>query len=132
MVIELKGKRQMIAKNGLTMSDYMLKAKTLSDHLATTGEIIPESGLVMYILNGLGPRYLIVLTTFNMTKICPSIRTFHNQLKNYEKMLLVSRWVYEDYIMQENVTHFNHGNHVSKSNNNKFDKNSGSQVNNRP
>lgn len=97
--MELKGNLQILSKNGLSVSNYMLKVKTLSDHLASIGEIIPECDPFLYILNDLCPQYLTFLTIFNMTQIHPSIGILHNQLDNFERMLLVSKIVHQEYVV---------------------------------
>lgn len=61
--------------------------KTLYDHLLTLGKIIYEKVLVLYVLNGNGPRYLTFVTSFNMTQNRPSINILHSLLENYERML---------------------------------------------
>lgn len=66
-VMELSGILQSLSKNDLSVANSMLFAKTLSDHLATIGDFILQREIVLYILNGLGSRYLTFVTTFNMT-----------------------------------------------------------------
>lgn len=112
--MELREKLQIHTNNGFNVSDYILKAKTLSVHL------------VLYILNGLGPWHLTSMTTFNMNQICPSVWILHNQLKSYERMLLVFKGMHQEYVVQENVTHFNRENHVLNNNNNRSNGNFGS------
>lgn len=66
-IMELRGRLQSLSKKSLSVSEYLLRPKSIVDHLASTGEIIPELELVLYILNGLGPRYLTFVTSINMT-----------------------------------------------------------------
>lgn len=62
----------------LSVVEYMLHAKTLSDHLTAASEVIFEHEMVLYILYEVGPRYLTFVTTFNMTQIKPSIGMLQN------------------------------------------------------
>lgn len=66
-VIELRRKLQSLSKNNLSIGEYLLRTKTILNHLASTGEVILERELVLYILNGLDPRYLSFVTSFNLT-----------------------------------------------------------------
>lgn len=70
--------------------------KTLTDHIATTSEVILECEMVLYVFNGLGHRYLTFVTTFNMTQVKPFVGMLHNQLKNFERMLLAYEGVNQD------------------------------------
>lgn len=78
--MKLHGRLQSLAKNGMSISDYMLKVKTFIDNLAATGEIIPEHEVVLYILNSLGLRYVNFVTTFNMTHFGHSMGVLHSHL----------------------------------------------------
>lgn len=51
-----------------------------------------------------------------MTHIFPFVGILRNQLEDYEKILRVSEGVHQEFFVQENVAHFNRGNHVSKKN----------------
>lgn len=93
--MELCERLQSLSINDLSISEYLLKAKTIIDHLATIGEVVPERDLMIYIFNGLGSRYFTFVTTFNMTQISPHIVTLHNQLETFGKMLLVSEDGYD-------------------------------------
>lgn len=64
------------------MGDY-LKTNNIFDYLVATSELVLEIGLVLYILNFLGPKYLTFITTFNMTQLRPSMRILHNQLESF-------------------------------------------------
>lgn len=54
------------------------------DYLALVGEIVQEIDLILYILNGLGPRYIYFTTTFNMIQFRPSIGALPSWLENSE------------------------------------------------
>lgn len=95
------------------MADYLLKAKTISNHLVAFGEIIPLRELVLYILNGLGLKYFSFVTTFNMTQLTPYVGILHNHLEMFERMLVASDCLDQDSIIQDNLAHFlkNNGAH---------------------
>lgn len=88
--MKIFGKLQSLVKNGMFISDYILKTKIILDHLAVVWEIIPKWEMVLYILNSLGPNYFTFVATFNMTQVRPFVGILHNQLQNFEKMLLAS------------------------------------------
>lgn len=88
----------MLKKENLIFARYMLKSKTLLDHLASIGDIVLERELILYILNGLSPKYISFKTTFNVTQFRPSIGSLHSQLESYERILLVT-----DSLDQESV-----------------------------
>lgn len=86
--MKLSWKLQTLAKNGLSISNYMLRAKTLVDRLVAVGKVILECEMIVYVLNELGPRFLTFFTTFNMTQVKPFMGVLHNELKNFERMIL--------------------------------------------
>lgn len=89
-VMELHVQLQALIKYGLSISAYLMHVKTISDHLATSDKIIHEKDVVLYVFNGLGPRYLTFVTSFNMTQTRPSISILYSLLENYERMLATS------------------------------------------
>lgn len=57
-VIELNGNLQTHRKDNFSMSEYLLRAKTIYGHITPIDKIILNMELVLYILNGFGPKYL--------------------------------------------------------------------------
>lgn len=107
-VMELSGILQSLSKNDLSVANSMLFAKTLSDHLATIGDFILQREIVLYILNGLGSRYLTFVTTFNMTQVKTSVGVLHNKLEIFDRILLAL----EGCVQESTIFHAN----VAKSN----------------
>lgn len=64
--------------------------------MAIVGKVIPKCEMILYILNGLGPRYLTFVTTFNMTQVKPYVGVLYNQLENFERMLLHPRVLFKN------------------------------------
>lgn len=88
--MKLGDKLQSLLKNGLSILDYMLRVKIMSDHLVVVGEFISKREMVLHILNYLGPRYLTFITIFNMSQIKPYVGVLHNQLEIFEIILVSS------------------------------------------
>lgn len=97
--------------------DYILRAKTLANHLDAVDEVILECEMVLYILNGLGPQYLTFVTTFNMIQVKLSTGVLHNQLENFDIILSVFEGVNQYSIFQTNVA--NAMKHIPSSHSNK-------------
>lgn len=113
---EFCGQLQVLKKDGLLVSVYLLKAKTLSDHLVASSDIIFQKELVLFILNGLGPRYLTFMTDINMNQTKSSISILHGLLENYEKMLAISDKSDQDSVFQVNFLDSNK-HHISGNEN---------------
>lgn len=103
-VMDLHGKHQSLRKYNLSLSEYLLRAKTIANHLASNCEIILEKGLVLYILNGIGPKYLSFIKSFKMEQTMPSVGVLHNLLENYERVITTNKNHDSKSIFQENVT----------------------------
>ncbi|KAK0602578.1 hypothetical protein LWI29_034909 [Acer saccharum] len=56
-VMQLKLQLQTLKKSGSTMTEYLIKKKSMMDALAYSGYILSENDKIMYILGGLGVEY---------------------------------------------------------------------------
>lgn len=91
--MELRSRFQTLSKYGSLVADYLLHAKTISNHL-----VVVKKHLVLYILNGLGSWYFPFVTTFNMTRLRSSVGVLHNQLDSCERMMLAFEGTIQDSI----------------------------------
>lgn len=87
-------------------------------------EIIPKHEMVIYILNGLGPRYITFVTMFNITQGRPSVGALQNQLDNSLRMLLALECANQESIFQANTVKGNASSH-SRSYKGSFNKSHG-------
>ncbi|KAL5781189.1 hypothetical protein ACOSP7_006218 [Xanthoceras sorbifolium] len=56
-IMQLKLQLQTLKKGGLTMSEYLMKKKSIIDNLAFTGYVMSKEDKLMSILGGLGSEY---------------------------------------------------------------------------
>ena len=61
-LLQLKLQLQTIKKGALLICEYLQKIKVFTDHLTTTGHIVPDEEIMLYILGGLGPDYDALVT----------------------------------------------------------------------
>lgn len=85
-ILDLRIQLQTLQNDGVSVNDYIIKARTISHHLAAIGEIVSNKDIVMYALLGFSTNNPFV-TSINMMHEKPSFSVFHNQLVIYEHML---------------------------------------------
>ena len=57
LLLHLRFLLQTTKKGSLIIEDYILKIKSLAHELVSTGQVIPDDEIMLYILGGLGPEY---------------------------------------------------------------------------
>lgn len=55
--MQLRLQLHQLKKGGDSMSEYLLKAKSIADQLAIASKPLDDDDLILYILGGLGPNY---------------------------------------------------------------------------
>lgn len=69
-----------LVKVGKSISDCIVEAKTISDHLSTVGEPVPERDLVLHVLCGLGFNYNDFVTSIKLRMQPVSFDELHSKL----------------------------------------------------
>lgn len=115
--MDLRSKLQNLSKDGSTVSQYFIKAKTLAVHLAVIGEPVSDKDFLLYILCGLGLRYNNFISNIKIWDVKPSINIVQNYLEELEKMLHKESFGNQERPFQANLTKFHRKNgNSSKSN----------------
>ena len=68
-VLQLKYEMSVLRKDSLSVEDYCLKMKQITDKLACAGSLVSDKDLLQQILNGLGPGYLDLATFITAGKL---------------------------------------------------------------
>lgn len=103
--MKLRSRWKTLNKNVYLVTNYLLYAKIISNHLVYVSKVVSNKELVLYILNGLRLRYFSFVTTFNITHLRPFVRVLHTQLESYKRMMLVSKGTTQDSLFQENLSY---------------------------
>lgn len=96
VIMKLRSRWKTLNKNVYLVTNYLLYAKIISNHLVSASKVVSNKELVLYILNGLRLRYFSFVTTFNITHLRPFVRVLHTQLESYKRMMLVSKGTTQD------------------------------------
>ncbi|KAK9105319.1 hypothetical protein Scep_022163 [Stephania cephalantha] len=96
-VMQLKQHLQTIKKENLSVSDYMLKIKTIGDGIRASGQNVDDIELISAALNGLGHEYdpVVVLVSHN-------IKNMHLQDVQYSLMIHEQRIEQFNHVFQLN------------------------------
>lgn len=86
-VMELRKQLHSLRKDNISISQYMMKVKTVFGRLSSIVEQLSKIYIVHYGLEGLGPYYLYFVSNINMRETWPSITTLHSLLEGYERSL---------------------------------------------
>ncbi|KAL8127329.1 hypothetical protein AgCh_014300 [Apium graveolens] len=85
--MRLRRSLQHIRKGNLSMQEYLLKVKRLSDSLAAAGTVVPETDLQQNILTVLDSAYDAIVTTLTATMNSLSMSDFQDHLLAFETRL---------------------------------------------
>lgn len=78
-----------MTKDVLSTSKYILKEKTIDDHLSPTIDPISYQDLLIFIIGSLGSNYNYksFITFMSMNEHKPSVSTLRGMLKAFDRML---------------------------------------------
>lgn len=76
-IMELRLQLQIMCKNDLSVDEFVVHLRTLSDHLSVVGEAISDRDLIMYARGGLDSNYNAFISYF-MSFDAVSFDKFHN------------------------------------------------------
>lgn len=62
--MDLRFQLQSMRKNNSKIKEYLVHIKSIADHLATVGEIVPDQDLILCTIIGLDPSTLILFPHF--------------------------------------------------------------------
>lgn len=74
-------------KNNFSISQFVIKSKTIVRNLASVGEPVNEKDLILYLVRCLGSQYQSFKTNILMRDNIPSVETFHTLLEDFEHSL---------------------------------------------
>lgn len=103
-VFDLKSQLQLLKKDGLSASVYIVCAKTLAYRLASTATMSNQDLLLH---NDLGPRYFSFVISMNLNHVKSSIVALHRSLEGYERMLQPNSTVELDKVFHASIANFN-------------------------
>lgn len=79
-VIELKSKLENLKKGNLSLKDYFLKVKNLTNALATAGKQISKEDHIMHLLAGLGVDFDATVSVISAGKDTPTLQEVYSLL----------------------------------------------------
>lgn len=81
--MDLWSQLQNFPKGGLSTSEYILKGKTLSNHLAASRDPVLDRDLMIIMVSGLGydSHYNAFVTGINMRELWPSLSALQSMLE---------------------------------------------------
>lgn len=77
-----------VRKNNSSIKEYILKTKSISNHLAAIGEVVPDQDLIIYVVQGLDPIYLTFISSLSIQFRSLSFDKFILHLLSHEKMVM--------------------------------------------
>ncbi|KAK0581378.1 hypothetical protein LWI29_013065 [Acer saccharum] len=90
--MQLKLQLLTLKKGGLSMTEYLMKKKSIIDALSFTGYMMTEGDKIMYILNGLGPEYdpfvipvTSLQTSYSMAEITTLLLTHEARFEQHSQ-----------------------------------------------
>lgn len=84
LTLQLRFQLQATKKGSLTINDYILKMKNISESRSATGQTLPDEELVLYILGGLGPEYESVVVNLTSRFDTLSLQEVQYMLQSQE------------------------------------------------
>ena len=75
---------QSLKKGVLSINDYVLKMRNIIDMLSTSGKLIPDEDLILYILGGLGPEFETIVVNITFRSEAISLQKVHYLLQSHE------------------------------------------------
>ncbi|KAK2649200.1 hypothetical protein Ddye_016689 [Dipteronia dyeriana] len=72
-LLDLEQSLQDVSKDGLSVQEYVIKGKDLTDSLAAIGEPVPENKQVRFFFRGLGLEYNVFVTSIAYRPDQPSL-----------------------------------------------------------
>lgn len=87
-VMNLRFQLQTLKKGSLSINEYYLKMKSISDSLRAAGQELSDDDIAMYLLGGVGPEFDAVVVNLNTHITPPSISEVVSVLQMHEMRLL--------------------------------------------
>ena len=85
--MQLRLEFQTIKKGGVSMMEYILKMKIVSDNLAIVGELVKETDQIFQLLGGLGSKYNAIVASLTTRNEEFSLHFVHNMFLTHEQRL---------------------------------------------
>lgn len=82
--MQLRMALQTTKKGAMTIEEYFLKMRSLTDHLSAVGQIVTDEDLQMYILAGFGIDYEALVVNFMQRTDSPSLQEMQLAFQSYE------------------------------------------------
>ncbi|KAL5580162.1 hypothetical protein UlMin_012604 [Ulmus minor] len=106
-LMQLQLQLQTTKKNSMSMIEFIMKTKSLSDSLAAIGEPVSDPDQIMNLLAGLGSDYNVVVTSISTKDTQLSLDNVHSLLLTYENRLEQQNSVDEIGVMSANFAQNN-------------------------
>ncbi|XP_017984373.1 PREDICTED: putative disease resistance RPP13-like protein 1 [Theobroma cacao] len=76
-----------ITKGTMTVSEYIGKIRSIVDELALARSVVPNTNLILHVLNGVGSEYKEIAATVQARNTPISLKELHDKLIEYEFFL---------------------------------------------
>ncbi|KAK6233565.1 hypothetical protein QUC31_005971 [Theobroma cacao] len=76
-----------ITKETMTVSEYIGKIRSIVDELALARSVVPNTNLILHVLNGVGSEYKEIAATVQARNTPISLKELHDKLIEYEFFL---------------------------------------------
>lgn len=105
IIMDLWLQLQNLSKDGLSASEYILKAKTIADHLAAFDEPVFNRDFMIFIVRGIGTNlnYTSLVTYVNMNKNKPLVSALWGIIEAYDRMLTKQRKLELSQVFQAHI-----------------------------
>lgn len=127
-ILNLKTQLMNTKKDGLTITEYLDRLKTIFDKFVAIGEPLSYRDKLIHTFRGLGPDYNAIVSSLSARPDRPSMDEIHNLLINHEYRLEEQQAVdhlnlVQAQFAQMNLTHFSKNNNSPKSYSSNFPNN---------
>ncbi|KAL5731456.1 hypothetical protein ACHQM5_004181 [Ranunculus cassubicifolius] len=103
-VMQLKQQLQVQKKGSLSMTDYLLKIKGITDQLASVGKVLDEDDVILHVLRGLGPEYGAFVTSITTRSTPISFTYLRGMLLSQEICLNEEQTILQNINVSANLT----------------------------
>ncbi|WRX11802.1 hypothetical protein QQP08_004289 [Theobroma cacao] len=76
-----------ITKGTMTVSEYIGKIRSIADELTLAGSVVPNTNLILHVLNGVGSEYKDIVAAVRARDTPISLEELHDKLIEYESFL---------------------------------------------
>ena len=126
-VMQLQLEFQTTKKGSLSMMDYNLKLKNLTDHLVAIGELVHDRDHILQLLGGLGVEYNSIVASLVAREDEVSLHTVHNILLTYQQCLNLQNST-ENNVISTNLTTTSSNHHNNRRNSNRNSSGNNSRI----